>query len=146
MDARFCQQVQQSGCTATALLFEHNAENNLYTSNAGDARILYRTKDLMQPATVDHKPDTEKERERIQKAGSFVTVICNVARVAGQLAVSRAIGDYDYKQYGVTAEPETYHYDSLDFLKFIVLGCDGLYDILSNEEIDYIVSRALNIP
>lgn len=128
------------------MLFEHNAENLLTTANAGDARILYRTEKLVQQATVDHKPDMKKEKERIEKAGSFVTTIAGVARVAGQLAVSRAIGDYDYKQYGVTAEPETYAYKDLDDLKFIVLGCDGLYDILTNDEIDYIVSKALNLP
>ena len=42
---------------------------------------------------MDHKPELEGERERIEKAGG--TVILN--RVNGTLAVSRALGDYDFK-------------------------------------------------
>ena len=113
MDARFCQKYQQSGCTATAMLFEEGAENCIITANAGDARIIFRTNQLKQ-ATLDHKPSSPAEKKRIEEAGSFVTVIFGVARVAGQLAVSRAIGDYDYKQFGVTAEPDTYTFSDLD--------------------------------
>ena len=59
------------------------------------------------------------------------------------MAVSRAIGDFDYKQFGVTAEPETFSYEDLDELEYILLACDGLYDVLSNEEIDHCVRRGL---
>lgn len=62
-----------------------------------------------------------------------------VARVAGQLAVSRAIGDIDYKIHGVTAEPDTEFYTDKNDLKFIVCACDGLYDVMSNEDIDIAV-------
>ena len=72
-----------------------------------------------------------------------MTTIFGVARVAGQLAVSRALGDHDYKQYGVTAEPEVYEYADLGELKWVVLACDGLYDVLTNEEIDCAVQTAL---
>ena len=65
------------------MLFEHNAENVLYTANAGDARILFRTDKFMLPATIDHKPGSEKEKMRIEQAGSFVTTIFGIARVAG---------------------------------------------------------------
>ncbi|CAL5999552.1 Protein_phosphatase 2C [Hexamita inflata] len=144
MDADFCAISQMSGCTATAMLFEHGAENTLLTANAGDARIIFRANDQLQAATIDHKPSSPGEKARVEAAGSFVTTIFGVARVAGQLAVSRAIGDYDYKQFGVTAEPETYSYTDLDDLKYVVCACDGLYDVLSNEEIDYAVMSALN--
>lgn len=96
-----------SGCTATAMVFPHDEDNVLFTANAGDARILYNNKTQVYAATVDHKPSSAAERARIEAAGSFVSVVFGVARVAGQLAVSRAIGDADYKQFGVTAEPET---------------------------------------
>lgn len=142
MDASFCQKYQQSGCTATAMLFEEGAENCIVTANAGDARIIFRTNQLKQ-ATLDHKPSSPAEKKRIEEAGSFVTVIFGVARVAGQLAVSRAIGDYDYKQFGVTAEPDTYTFADLDDMQYIVLACDGLYDVLTNEDIDYAVRTGL---
>lgn len=142
LDAGFCQRYQQSGCTATAMLFEEGAENCIVTANAGDARIIFRTSQLKQ-ATLDHKPSSPGEKKRIEDAGSFVTVIFGVARVAGQLAVSRAIGDYDYKQFGVTAEPDTYTFADLDDMQYIVLACDGLYDVLTNEDIDAAVRTGL---
>lgn len=44
--------------------------------------------------TQDHKPTREDESKRIREAGGFV--INN--RVMGELAVSRAFGDVDFKR------------------------------------------------
>jgi serine/threonine protein phosphatase PrpC len=41
----------------------------------------------------DHKPSNPPERERIQNAGGSVMI----QRVNGSLAVSRALGDFEYK-------------------------------------------------
>ena len=43
--------------------------------------------------TVDHKPANPPEMERIQNAGGSVLI----QRVNGSLAVSRALGDFEYK-------------------------------------------------
>jgi len=45
------------------------------------------------PMSEDHKPDNEVERLRISKAGGFVTD----GRVNGNLNLSRALGDLEYK-------------------------------------------------
>ena len=45
--------------------------------------------------------------KRIEEAGSFVDFSSGVARVHGGLAVSRAIGDSEYKDFGVISTPET---------------------------------------
>lgn len=65
------------------MLFEHDADNQLVTANAGDARILFRDGDQLVQATIDHKPSSEKEAERIRAAGSFVQIMYGIARVAG---------------------------------------------------------------
>ena len=53
----------------------------------------------------------DSEKQRIEEAGSSVRVVNGIHRVAGMLAVSRAIGDKPYKKLGVTAMPETYEYE-----------------------------------
>lgn len=65
-----------------------------YTYQAlGDSRgvLSRRTNEIF--STEDHKPYLEKERDRIVKAGGSVMI----QRVNGSLAVSRALGDYEYK-------------------------------------------------
>jgi protein phosphatase 1B len=62
--------------------------------------------------TTDHKPYLEHERERIVKAGGTVMI----QRVNGSLAVSRALGDFEYKSVPglapteqlVSPEPDVY--------------------------------------
>ena len=47
-----------------------------------------------EPLSVDHKPQDRREHERITAAGG--TVVAN--RVNGHLALSRALGDFTFKQ------------------------------------------------
>lgn len=83
----------------------------LTVANAGDSRaVLCRDGDAF-PLSFDHKPQSEIERGRIQKAGGFVN---QVGRVNGNLNLSRSIGDLKYKQVQgitkaeqmITAEPD----------------------------------------
>lgn len=48
--------------------------------------------------TKDHHPDRDEERTRVESAGGYVSEWGGVARVNGQLAVSRAIGDVYFKR------------------------------------------------
>ena len=51
--------------------------------------------------SVDHKPNNEAEKERIEGLGGMV-VWAGTWRVAGILAVSRAFGDRPLKKYVVS--------------------------------------------
>jgi serine/threonine protein phosphatase PrpC len=48
----------------------------------------------VKPLSYDHKPTDETEMERIINAGGYV----EFGRVNGNLALSRAIGDFEFKQ------------------------------------------------
>lgn len=63
-------------------------------ANVGDSRAIIIRKDgSIVEMTTDHKPETKEECDRIEAAGGSVSA----NRVDGQLAMSRAIGDYSYK-------------------------------------------------
>lgn len=69
-------------------------KNTVYVANAGDSRAyIYSGKKVVE-LSKDHKPDDELERKRIEGAGGFVLE----GRVNGNLNLSRAIGDLEYKK------------------------------------------------
>ena len=88
--------------------------------------------------SYDHKPDNDEEKKRIEAAGHFI----EDSRVDGNLALSRAFGDFQYKDknerdakdQAVTAFPDVKTFDRHSDDKFIILACDGIWDCLSNED------------
>ena len=80
----------QAGCTATVALI---TTLEIYVANAGDSRTVVCERGNAVELSKDHKPDLPEERIRIMKAGGEVSE----GRVNGMLALSRAIGDFDYK-------------------------------------------------
>jgi serine/threonine protein phosphatase PrpC len=91
--------------------------------------------------------------DRITKAGGFVN---RFGRVNGNLNLSRSIGDLKYKQIPglrrceqmITAEPDVKQFtiDS-DVDEFIIIGCDGIWDCLSNEEaVNFVLQRIHHQP
>ena len=72
----------------------------LYCSNSGDSRAVLATKTgKVIELSYDHKPDNDGEMTRIKAGGGYV----EDGRVQGIIAVSRAIGDWDYKDPGLLA-------------------------------------------
>ncbi|ESN94860.1 hypothetical protein HELRODRAFT_157743 [Helobdella robusta] len=120
--------------------------------NCGDSRgVLFSGKGQngnVVLATMDHKPILPKERERIVSAGGYVMI----QRINGSLAVSRALGDFDYKaaqgrspwEQMVSSEPDLYIYDRNPYDQFLILACDGIWDVISNRDsCDLVRSRLL---
>lgn len=69
----------QAGCTAVVAVVH---ENVLVVANAGDSRaVLCRGEEAI-ALSYDHKPGHTVERNRIQKAGGFVSDIGGVVRCA----------------------------------------------------------------
>lgn len=124
-----------------------NGEKFLLTiGHVGDSRVLvFKPNGELLFMTDDHKPARMDEQERIVKAGGFV----ENQRVNGMLAVSRAIGDWNYKQtkhlpateQWVIAVPEISHL-TVEKGTLVFLACDGLFEGLSAQNIvDFIVAR-----
>ncbi|RYP05132.1 hypothetical protein DL764_004017 [Monosporascus ibericus] len=102
----------------------------LYTANVGDARIILCRAGKALRLSYDHKGSDENEGKRIANAGGLI--LNN--RVNGVLAVTRALGD-TYMKDLVTGHPyttETVIQAELD--EFIIIACDGLWDVCSDQE------------
>ena len=124
------------GCTANVILFKNGT---MYIANAGDSRSVLATRGKAIELSLDHKPDDKKEKDRIEKAGGTV----NNGRVEGNLNLSRALGDLKYKRNAaikqeeqmITAMPDICKQRIGEDYDFIVMGCDGVYDTLTNQQI-----------
>ena len=99
--------------------------------------------------TIDHKPSMWFERARIEAAGG--TVVCGrTARLDGNLAVSRSLGDFDFKkekrpaaEQKVSCLPDIYEVTGLQEGSLLLLACDGLWDTMSTEEAAQFVHERL---
>lgn len=133
-----------SGCTACVSLI---AGNKLYVANAGDSRGVLGIKGRAKPLSQDHKPQLETEKNRITAAGGFV----DFGRVNGNLALSRAIGDFEFKKSAelspenqiVTAFPDVEEHELTDEDEFLVLACDGIWDCQSSQAVVEFVRRGI---
>ncbi|XP_027341881.1 probable protein phosphatase 2C 52 [Abrus precatorius] len=142
-----------SGSTAVTIVKQGS---NLFMGNIGDSRAIMGSKDsndsmVAIQLTVDLKPDLPREAERIKRCKGRVFALQDepeVPRVwlpfddAPGLAMARAFGDFCLKEYGVISIPEFSHRLLTDRDQFIVLASDGVWDVLSNEEVVEIVSSA----
>ena len=83
---------EDSGTTAAIVLL---TPRWIVCANAGDSRAVYsRSNHRVVALSYDHKPDDEEEERRINDAGGYVSA----GRVEGDLAVSRGLGDFRFKE------------------------------------------------
>jgi len=131
--------MERSGSTAVVVLL---TPTHIVTANAGDSRAILRRSGRVLPLSFDHKPSDLGERRRILAGGGYV----KNKRVDGDLAVSRAFGDYTYKcNNRVIVNPDftVYPRDSKSD-EFLVLACDGIWDVASNKECSEYVQNMLS--
>lgn len=128
-------QEYESGTTALAVVVW---DNQLILANAGDSRAVLSQRGRAKQLTVDHRPLQSDESERLKACGGYV---CREGLLGGELSVSRALGDFhlvdlkDPHQPGkpLIAEPQVAEHDLQEGDEFLILGCDGLWDVLSSE-------------
>ncbi|KAJ1887202.1 phosphatase 2C [Coemansia sp. S100] len=128
-----------SGCTAAVAYLQvkesvagDNAttrQRTLYCANVGDARAVLSRAGTAVRLTYDHKGDDVHECTRISESGGYVFN----GRVNGILAVTRALGDSSLKQF-VIGNPYTTETTLDDADDVLILACDGLWDVCSDQE------------
>ena len=141
------------GSTACMLLIF--GQKLMSCANVGDSRCCLATSSECVPLSEDQTPAREDEAARIRNAGGFVIH----KRVMGELAVSRAFGDAELKkpvhelvrpaepapdEVGprlVLAEPEVRHTRVAG--DFVLIACDGVFDVFSSPEAVDAVKKAL---
>lgn len=125
-----------AGCTANVSLI---VKDKLYVANAGDSRTMIATKGDALFLSEDHKPDNKEEKDRIENAGGEVFE----GRINGRLNLSRALGDFDYKdneqlkshEQLVIALPDVRVWNLSADDEFLLLGCDGIWECLPAKQI-----------
>lgn len=133
-----------SGCTACTVLV---TPTSVTCANVGDSRAVLCRGSGAIDLSQDHKPDDESEKVRIEAAGGHV----ENNRVNGQLAMSRAIGDYSYKQQENRGVDEQLVIPLADVVtkertaedRFVVVACDGIFDVLSNQELVDLINEEM---
>lgn len=141
-----------SGCTAAVvvLLWENDCTSNdnstavpaqkrmLYTANVGDSRIvLYRNGETYR-LSYDHKASDINEINRIRDSGGLIMK----NRVNGILAVTRSLGD-SYMKDLVVGKPFTTGTQITKDDKFMIIACDGLWDVISDSKACQVVEESL---
>ena len=111
---------------------------SIFCANLGDARAVLASGTEL---SVDHKPGSESDR--ITASGGSVVN----GRVNGRLAVSRAIGDFEFKNSVpekslVSPIPEIRIHRIMPTDDFLIIACDGLFDVMSSAEaIEFVHKR-----
>ena len=137
---------KNSGSTA-CLLVMNKCKNtnrlNLWLLNTGDSRgILCNRDNIAIQLSKDHKPNTPEEKKRIEQLGGEINYDGYDFRIK-DLSVSRAFGDVTAKPF-VTHLPQVYKYQYKND-KFYILACDGLWDVLSNQDaVDFVLNELNN--
>jgi protein phosphatase 1G len=133
----------KAGCTAVVALI---LGNELFVANAGDSRCVLARGGSAIDMSTDHKTTLPGEAERIRRAGGTIYE----GRVNGTLNLTRALGDFEFKNHPrlspqeqmITADPEVQSCFLTCEDDFLVLACDGIWDVLTSQElVDFIYMR-----
>ncbi|CAL6064223.1 Protein_phosphatase 2C [Hexamita inflata] len=94
--------------------------------------------DIVLRLSKDHKPDLPEEKRRIESVGGYV----HQGRVLSTLAVARGFGDFTYKP-SVTCSPYINVYTLQKQDAWVIVCCDGVWDVLSDVDAALLVHRSM---
>lgn len=132
-----------SSCGTTALtalvLGRH-----LLVANAGDCRAVLCRKGVAFDMSQDHKPTYLPERRRVEELGGYI----DDEYLNGYLSVTRTLGNWDFKlplgsSSPLIAEPDVKQIMLTEEDEFLILSCDGIWDVMSSQYAVSLVRREL---
>jgi integrin-linked kinase-associated serine/threonine phosphatase 2C len=117
--------------------------------NRDISKHLYQNSTSLHPVqlTKDQKPEDPEEHARIREYGGTIKRIIQNGRPTGPyrvvdssgqyplLAMSRSIGDGLGSALGVISTPISTFLPISKTEKFVVLGSDGIWDVMDNEDV-----------
>jgi len=130
-----------SGSTCLVnIMYKYENSIHMNVLNLGDSRmtIIYSNGSYKQ-ITNDHKPDDDIEKSRLEKMGGEVYKDSEGVYRIGDLSLSRAFGDGDNAPY-ISQIPDIYYKKITTDTKYIVMACDGLWDVIESKEIANILN------
>ncbi|KAL5231496.1 hypothetical protein ABZP36_030272 [Zizania latifolia] len=132
---------RSSGTTALmAVVFGRQ----LLVANAGDCRAVLCRRGMAMEMSRDHRANYAEESERVAASGGYI----EDGYLNGVLSVTRALGDWDMKlpdgsTSPLIAEPEFRQTMLTDDDEFLIMGCDGIWDVMTSQHAVSIVRRGL---
>lgn len=132
------------GTTALmVLLYPRNSDKNklaLKVINLGDSRaVICSEYNIGNQISLDHKPHLYCEKERIQQMGGQLEYEEGDDPRIGGMSVSRSFGDLDNRF--ICQKPDIFDYN-ISGDKFIIMGCDGVWDVLNNQDaVDFVLDK-----
>ncbi|KAK1650523.1 hypothetical protein QYE76_068328 [Lolium multiflorum] len=148
---------QIEGSTACVALIRGN---QIIVGNVGDSRCVLSRNGQAIDLSTDHKPNEPGERARIEAAGGSVVqrqVLVHDAsgrmrielvpyRVDGIIAISRALGDFQFKKNNrlkLICNPDIHTEDITDDIDFLLIASDGIWEVKTSEEVVTYVNERL---
>jgi serine/threonine protein phosphatase PrpC len=116
------------------IMYKYKNEYHMNIVNIGDSRmcIVYKNGHVQQ-ITTDHKPDDISEKKRIEALGGEIYLDSEGVYRIGDLSLSKAFGDGD--NIHVSQKPDVFYKKICEMTYYIVMGCDGLWDVVKNDEL-----------
>ncbi|KAL8135813.1 hypothetical protein AgCh_010430 [Apium graveolens] len=133
-DHAFADESYLDTSSGTTALIAFIFERLLVVANVGDCRAVLGRRGRAVELSKDHKPNCASERTRIEKLGGVIYD----GFLNGQLSVARALGDWHMKgpkgsACPLSAEPELQEIQLKEEDEFLIMGCDGLWDVMSSQ-------------
>ena len=122
-------------CGLVCILDKYEDKTKVIIANAGDSMGYIIGEEII-PMSEMHNTSNEEEVKRIQEAGGMIFS----GRVNGTIAVTRSLGDAYMKKY-LVSEPFVKEHEVTEKDKYVVLACDGLYDVLDADKIKEILEE-----